>query len=823
MNDVTSALRTLRASPLVTGVAILSLALGIGANTAMFTIVDRLVLRALPVGEPERLVVLGDKDGQSYATNPIWEQVRDRSATLFDGAFAWSATRFNRAQSGEVDQIDGIWASGRIFEVLRVPAVLGRTFGVVDDRRGGGPDGAVAVISYDYWQRQYGGDAMVLGTAIVLNQTTFTIVGVTAPGFFGPEVGRTFDVIVPLGAEPLVRREESALDQRSWWWLTIMARLKQGQSMAAATTGLQAIQPQVRESTLPTNWAATDLVHYLEDKFQLREAASGISYLRTRYQRPLITIQVVVGLVLLIACGNIANLLLARTTARRHELSVRQALGASRWRLARQLFSESLLLAVAGAALGSIVAIFGGRLLVSELSTQSSRVFLDLGVDWRMLAFTTAIAMATALLFGVLPALRATRVQPIDAMKEQGRGNSSTARQLTLGQWLVVAQVALSLVLVVAAGLFVRTFSTLADLNLGFDQDRVVVAEVRSQRTGVDSTQRMALYDRLVSAAAAVPGVLNASASVVTPVGGSSWNNRASVRGGLPLGPRDSSAYMNLLTPGWFATYGTTFVAGRDFHAGDVRGAPLVAIVNQTFVKKFIGSSNPIGRTLHTTEGRFDTPIDVEIVGVVRDAVYLRLRDTIPATMYFPLAQQPSIGSDVSVSVRVGTGYPGALMKSLSAAINGAQANLSTSFRTLASQVHDALQQERLVAVLSAFFGGLALLLAALGLYGVTMYSVNMRRAELGIRMALGSPPTGVMGLVLRRVAWQVGVGIVAGTLIAWWLSRTIAALLYGLAPTDPLTMGGAALVLAVVGMAAGLGPARKAARLDPLAALREG
>ncbi|MEP7346529.1 MAG: FtsX-like permease family protein, partial [Gemmatimonadaceae bacterium] len=626
----------------------------------------------------------------------------------------------------------------------------------------------------------------------------------------------------PLGTEPLVRKEESALDRRSTWWLIVMARLKPGQTLASATVGLQALQPQIRSATLPDNWAAADLVHYLEDKFELQSAANGTSGLRARYQRPLVTIMVVVGLVLLIACGNIANLLLARATARRHELSVRQALGATRWRLARQLFAESLALSVTGAALGSAIAIWGSRLLVAELSTQTNRVFLDMGVDWRMLGFTSLIAMATALLFGVLPALRATRAQPIDAMKEQGRGNTGAGRHLNLGNWLVVAQVALSLVLVIAAGLFVRTFSSLSELKLGFDRDRVIIANVNAQRSGVDSAQRTALYERLVNAAGSVPGVLSASASMVTPVSGSRWNNRATVEGGLPLGPRDSSAYLNLLTPGWFATYGTRFLAGRDFSAGDVLSSPRVAIVNQAFVRRFIGTSSPLGRMIRTTEGRLDTTVHVQIVGLVEDAVYSRLRDTIPATMYFPLAQQNRVGSSVSISVRTGGANVGALVSQLSTAINGAQGSMSTSFRTLASQVQDSLTQERLVAVLSAFFGGLALLLAGLGLYGVTMYSVNMRRSELGIRMALGAAPSGVMTLVLRRVALQVGAGIIVGTLIAWWLSQAISALLFGLAPKDPSTIGGAVLVLAIVGVAAGWVPARRASRLDPVAALRE-
>jgi predicted permease len=819
MQDLRDAFRALKATPLVTTVAILSLALGIGANTAMFSIVDALVLRQLPVPEADRLVILtSEGDNQSW-TNPQWEEIRNRP-TLFGGATAWSTTRFNLASGGEANFVNGLWASGDFFEVMRVPAILGRTLTPADDRRDGGADGPVAVISYGYWQRAYGGDASVIGRPITLNDVVFTIVGVSAPGFFGAEVGRGFDVAVPLGAEALVRKAESFLDRRSVWWLTIMARLNPGQSVETATAAIQAVQPQIREATLPPNWRTEDLAEYLDGKFVMQDASSGTSFLRERYQRPLITIMAVVGLVLLIACGNIANLLLARATARRHELSVRTALGASRARLARQLLAESLLLSAAGAAAGTLIAVWGSRLLVAQLSTQTSRVVLETGIEWRMLLFTGAAAVLTALLFGVAPALRAARVQPIDALKEHGRGSERTGR-IGLAGGLVIAQVALSLMLVIGAGLFLRTFSSLTTLDAGFDRERVLVVNLNAQPTGAPAEQRGALFERMRDAVRTLPGVAEVAVSAVAPVSGMRWNDRIAIPG-IELPPDDQSAHFNMMTPRWFATYGTTLLAGREFDERDIAAAPRVIVVNEAFVRTYLKDRSVLGRTVMTSVGRDTSLHPHEIVGVVEDAVYQSLRDPVPPTMYVPLAQRSDVPSSMSLSVR-STGSPALLTRSVAAALTAVDPRVTLSFRTLADQVNAALIQERLVAMLSGFFGALALLLAGLGLYGVTQYSVNRRKPELGIRMALGNTPSGVLRLVFQRVAVQVGLGIAFGVLLSYWASSFIGGLVYGLPARDVPTMLGAVLVLGAVGVVAAWLPARRAARIDPVAVLREG
>jgi len=824
MHDIRLAVRTLRATPIVSAVAILSLALGIGANTAIFSLVNSLLLRSLPVRQPQQLVVLSDGSW----SNPIWEQVRARPQ-LFDGAFAWSAVRFNLASGGETEFVDGLWASGGMFEALGVPAMLGRTFTTADDVRGpsssraGGRDGAVAVISYAYWQRRFGGAADAIGRTLTVERMPFTVIGVTPPDFFGPEVGRTFDIAVPLGDEPLVRGPDSALDRRSTWWLSIMARLRPEQSIDSANAALRGVQPQIREATLP-DWSQKELGGYLKEAFTLTPAASGESGLRRRYERPLVIIMIVVALVLLIACANIANLLLARATARRHELSVRLALGASRWQLVRQLLTESAVLSGAGAALGVLFALWGSRLIVGQLSTATNIVFLDLSLDWRVLAFTIGVTAATALLFGTAPAFRAAGIAPMEAIKEHGRSAAGDAR-FGLANGLVVAQVALSVVLIVAAGLFVRTFTQLGSVHLGFDHERVLVVNVNAQRTQIAPADRLATFERVRERVRAVPGVAEAALSEITPVSGAGWNGRVDVSDTPTLNDRQSITFINGITPGWFATFGTPLVAGRLFNDRDRQGAPRVVVVNQAFARNFLNGANPIGHVVRSRGGFVNPEAPKEIVGVVADAVYRNLREPIPPTMYVPFEQMEDpmpTRPAVSVVVRAASGSPALLSRSIARAIAEVNPDLAITFRPLTDVVNASLTQERLVAMLSGFFGGLALLLAGLGLYGVTAYAVSRRRTEIGIRMALGAAPAGVVRLVLSRVSLLVGAGVIAGAGISLWASRFVGPLLFGLQPRDPATLVGAAVVLSTVGAIAGWLPARRASRIDPSEVLRD-
>jgi predicted permease len=816
-------------------VAVLSLALGIGANTAIFSIVNSLLLRALPVREPQQLALVTDDPNRGITswTNPIWEQIRQRR-DAFDGAFAWSTSRFNLSAGGETQFVDGIWASGGLFDTLGVTAMLGRTFTETDDARGGGPDGPVTVISYAFWQRRFGGAADAVGRTLNIERIPYTIVGVTPADFFGPDVGRAFDVAIPIGTEPLLRGKESALDEKWFWWLTVMVRLKPGQSVDAATATLRGLQPQIREGSLPDGPPGA-VGDYLKEKFTLVAAGTGNSGLRRRYERPLLTILVVVALVLLIACANIANLLLARATARRHEWSVRLALGAPRWRLARQLLTESLLLSGAGAALGVLIARWGSRLLVRQLSTQTTTVFLDLTLDWRVLAFTSAVTIVTAILFGTAPAFRAAAVAPIEALKEHGaasaRGASAARRYafvggLNLSSGLVVAQVALSLVLVVAAGLFMRTFGSLANLHLGFDRDRVLLVNINAQRTDIPPADRLATWARIRERVLAVPGVAAAAVSFVTPVSGNTWNNRIEVSGSVSLPERQRQSNFNAITPGWFTTFGTPVLAGRDFNEGDSKNAPPVIVVNQAFAKKFLNGANPIGHTVVLGVGSRAPSPPRQIVGLVADAVYRALREPVPATMYSPVAQfddrRAPPPASVSISVRSAAGSPALLARSVGGAIGDVNRDLALTFRLLSDQVNASLTQERVVAMLSGFFGALALLLAGLGLYGVTSYAVSRRRAEIGIRMALGAAPAGVVRLVLGRVTVLVAIGVLVGAGMSLWAAKFIETLLFGLAPRDPGTLAAGSVVLALVGALAGWLPAHRASRIDPAEVLRD-
>jgi predicted permease len=822
MHDLRLAIRTLRATPIITAVAILSLALGIGANTALFSLVDTLILRALPVREPQRLAIVTDRAPQAeWWTNPIWEAIRDKR--LFDAAFAWSTQQFDLAARGESRMVDGVYASGGIYDTLGVPAILGRTLRESDDRRGGGDDGPVVVLSYAFWQQQYGGAADAVGRTLILNGVPFTIVGVTGPDFFGPDIGRAADVTVPLGCEPLIRGKESFLDRRSTWWLTTMVRLAPSQTLESGTTLLRALQPQVREATRPPDWPANEQATYLKDPFTLLPGATGISLVRQRYERPLIAILIVVSLVLLVACANVANLLLARATARRQEWSIRIALGASRWRLVRLLLTESLLLSIVGAALGNVLARWGSRLLVQQLTNQASRVFLDLSIDGRVLAFTTAITILTALLFGTAPAFRAAGTAPSDALKKQSRGSVGEAR-VGVASGLVVVQVALSVVLVIAAGLFGRTFTGLANLQLGFDRDRVLLVAVSAVRTQTRPEDRLGLYERIHQAVVMMPGVARATLSLVSPVSGMIWNTRIQVSDSVELPERQRVANFNAIAPGWLQTYGTRLKAGRDLDERDTTAGPRVALVNEAFARKFLNGANPVGHTLQQVT--FTSTPPREIVGLVADAIYRNIREPVPPTIYVPLAQfdvrpQNPMPAQVTIALRPASGSPALLVHGAAAAILAANPDLSLTFRTLSDQVASSLAQERLVAMLSGFFAALALLLAGLGLYGVTSYAVTRRRTEIGIRMALGAAPGGVIRLVMARVSLLVGIGVVVGAGVSLWASKFVASLLYGLQPRDPATLIGAALVLSAVGALAGWLPAWRASRTDPAEVLR--
>ena len=810
--DLRYAVRLLRKTPVFTVAAIGTLALGIGANTTIFSLVQTMLLRPLPYQNPDQVVMVWEDRTAAGFPRSVpapgnyqdWRAMNRSFTDMAATAFAFA----NVTGDGTPEIVLGRRVTANFFSVLGVQPIVGRGFTESDDTSGA----RVVVISHALWHRRYAGAEEAIGRAMSIDRKPFTIVGVAPPGFFGPDVGRSVDVFVPLAFEPLLRGKESALDGRLVWWLSMMFRLRDGQTIDAATAALRAVQPQVRAETMPAERHSPDQGGYLETPMAFEPAMAGRSELRGRYQQPLTIVMAVVAATLLIACANIANLLLARAIARRHELSVRLALGASRLRLARQLFAESAMLTCLGALLGIAIAYWGTEALVAQLSTASDRVSLDLGLDWRVLGFTTAVAGGAALLFGAASALGLSGVSPYDAIQQQSRGVVGD-RRFALRGALVVVQVSLSLALVVAAGLFTRTLLTLTSRDAGFDRSSVLIASIDLQRDVAPGPAKVALVERVRRAAANLPGASHAAIAFTTPVFNRGWNTEIATTNPALTG-RLRMSWVNAVSPDYFSTFGIRLVAGRDFEPRDSVPNAQVAIVNQAFASRFLGA-NPLGQSFR--QGR--NPASFVVVGVVEDTVYRSLRSPMMPTMYLPF---DSVGGSVLMAVRAVSGPPWPMARDVARIVQREAPMASVTFRSLEQQVNDSLSQERLVASIAGFFGALALLLAGLGLYGVAAYSVNRRRAEIGIRMALGASPGGVIRLVLVRIAWMVAIGLAIGIAITVWAGKFVGSLLYGLEPRDTLTLVAAAATLAIVALLAGWLPARRASRIDPTIVLRE-
>jgi putative ABC transport system permease protein len=804
-HDVRAALRGLRKSPGFALITIGTLALGIGANTALFSIFSSLILRPLPVRDPARLAILTD-GSWSY---PIWKEIESRGA-LVDGTLAWARRTFDLSPGGQSDPVDGAYVSGQFFDVLGVAAHRGRVLRPADDGSGP-PDGPVAVISHRLWRARFAGSDAVLGQRLTVQRVPFTIVGVLPPGFFGPDVGRVADVMLPFAAEPLITGPESRLNAGGSWWLDIMVRLKPGQGVDAVNAALRVDQPRILQTS--TRGRVEPLT--------LEPAATGASGLRGRFEKPLLALVVAVGLVLLVACANIASLLLARALARRRELSVRLALGASRWRIARLLFIESLVVAAAGAALGLVFAKWSSALLVQQLSTWQRTVTLDLGLDWRVLAFTATLACLAAIAAGVAPVIGLRRVSPGAAIKDAGRGIAGD-RRFALRGALVVAQIGVSLALVVGAGLFLRTFAALHALPLGFEPAPRLVVEVDLQAAGGPLEARLQRVQRLRDAAAAIPGVHSAAAAANRLLtGGGSMTGLVGI-GDAPLERRRPLLWLNQTTPGWFTTMGMALRAGRDFDAGDRLGGGHVAIVNEAFVRQYLPGRPALGERVRL--GREGGPSHT-IVGVVSDTVYATAREDMPATFYTPMSQRESqfFWPSVVLTIEAEPGQRAAVERALVAALAHAEPKVGLVVGTFDQLVDATVAQERLVAMLAAFFGGLALLLAAVGLYGVVSHAVRARQAEIALRMTLGALPSTIVRLVFQRVGVLIAAGLALGIVGSLWAARFVEKLLFRLEARDPATLAAAIGVLVVVGVIAAWVPARRAARLDPVAVLREG
>ncbi len=804
--DVRFSVRLLKKAPFFTAVVILTLALGIGANTAIFSLIDAILLRSLPVRNPQELVEVS----HTSFTNPLWEQVRNQQ-DVFSGAFAWSVDRFNLSPSGMVRYASGLWVSGDFFRTLGLQPAAGRLLTTADDQRGCANR---AVLSYSYWQQHYGGTDAAIGSTISLDGHAFEVIGVAPAGFFGMDVGARFDIAVPLCASAAFDGPRSRLDGRSFWWLRVAARRKPGIGMAEVKARLATLSPTIFGAVVPPNWDVDSQNQFRKRTLVPVSADKGLSGLRIQYEQPLRVLMAVVGLVLLIASANIASLQMARAAARGREMAMRLALGASRLRLARQLMTECLLLSIAGALLGLWFARWGNTVLLRYLSTVHNTVFLDFSMDERVLGFTTAVAVVTALLFGVAPALWGTRTSLTMAIKETHASDRGIRGRLRL--WIVGSQVALSLVLLVTAGLLLHSFRNLAILDLGFDRNHVLLVSVTQPKSG---NRAEAAYEEIENRFRTLPGVVSAARSWNTPLGNMEWNTN--IDSDVPHPPQgdDALAYFNFVSDAYFGTLRMQLLAGRNFNQNDTASSTPVAVINETVARRFFPGLNPVGRTFRVEGEARKLEPPVQVVGVVKDAKYESVREDAFATVFRPLSQMSETGAS-HFEVRTPLSQT-AMVDAIRRVVAAVNRDASIEIHALATQVDDSMSRERLLAALAAFFGALALVLAMIGLYGTLSYLVTQRRVEFGIRMALGAPAKSILGLVMRDVLLLLLGGIAAGTCLALAATRLLGSLLFGLRPHDSATLAMSAILLAAVSLSAGYLAARRAATLDPLAALR--
>ena len=823
--DLRYGARLLRRNPAFTAVAILTLALGTGANTAMFQLVDAVRLRTLPVESPQELVEIriaetpNGRTGHFMGRRPLltfalWERIRTQQ-TGFSSVMSWSATTFDLAAGGEVRPADGLWVSGSFFRTLGVAAALGRVLTEADDQPGCAM--GAAVISYPFWQREFAGDRGVLGRTLLLDGHRVEVVGITPASFFGVEVGRTFDIAVPLCTERIIRGEQNALDRSDAWFLAAIGRLERGWSRDRASTQLAAISPGIFRETLPARYGPRDVRDYLGFRLAGFPASTGVSSLRRTYERPLWILLAATGVVLLIVCANLANLMLTRATAREREIAVRLAIGASRRRIVRQLLSEGVLIATIGAAAGLLLARWLSGLLVRLLSTGNSPLFVDLALDWRVFAFTAAVAALACLLFGLAPAVRATAESPASAMKPGARGASEGGERFALRRALVVAQVALSLVLVVGALLFVRTFRNLATVDGGFRADNVLVVTMDFQRAGVPEASRRALYTEVVERLRSVPGVIDAAEAFIVPISGSGWTDRILIGGAEQPG----IVNVNSVGPRYFRVLRTALAAGRDFTGGDTAASPRVAIVNETFARKYFARRSPLGQSFQIATPPGAPRPSYQIVGLAKDTKYRDLREEMTPIVHLAATQEANPDPALQVLLRLDVPASG-VSPAVTAVLRGTNPSIAVQFETLDHIVRESLVTERVMAALSGLFGILAMVIATVGLYGVMSYMVARRRVEIGIRIALGAGRAQTVRAIVREAATLVVLGLAAGIALALVSTRAAAALLYEVQPSDPATLIAAAAGLGAVATLASWIPAWRAARVDPTIALRQ-
>ena len=828
MSDLRLAIRGLRRSPLFATVAILSLALGIGANTAIFTLIDQILLRKLPVTAPEELVMLyqqgpnmGSNAGTRMHSYPLYQDLQKRAEPLGE-VLCRRLIDASISVDNQTERVAAEVVSGNYFTMLGVKPAVGRVFNSQEDDQiySGHP---VVVLSHTYWVNRFARDPNVVGKQIRVNDYPMTIVGVSAEGFVGLDPARSPQIRVPVLMKSVMMPDWTWLriENRRSRWVQVFARLKPGYTVESAQGPLQGLYQQIRgyEATLPaaSTWSSYDRDKFLkEGRLIVTSAALGFSGLRNDFSTALVVLMCMVGLVLLIACANVANLLIARGFMRQREIAVRLSLGSSRGRLVRQLLAESLLLSSIGGVLGLAVAFFLTRTLLTLVPSGSQPLLISPLPDPRILAFTVGLTFLTGIVFGLLPALRASRPDPWTTLKDTVGSIAGGGGSLFLRKGLVTAQVALSFLLLFGAGLFVKSLQNLKTTETGVELDNLVAFQLSPALNGYDNTRGQIFYQQLLDRLRSAPGVKSAALASVPILAGDEWDSSMAVEGHQPKDGEDMQAFMNALSPGYFETMKIPLLEGRDFRSSDAKQESTVAIVNRKFAEHFFKGQSAVGKRLGFGGGP-GTKLTIEIIGVAADSLYEGPREGVRRQVFIPVWGR----ADTVVYVRTQSASSSAYgvlrneVKQLDAAMPVYE------MKTVESQLDETLLTDRLIAMLSGGFGLLATLLASVGLYGVMAFVVARRRKELGIRLALGAQAGGVIWLVMREVLILLTIGLVIGIPAAMALAKFVATQLYGIQPRDPMIAGTTVAVLALVSIAAGLIPAHRASRIDPILALR--
>ena len=813
LRDARYAVRGFARSRAFTAMAVLTLALGIGANTAVFQLVDAVRLRSLPIQNPRELAELriaggnpgfGISNGRySSFTIPMWQEVR-RHHDPFSGIFAWREADVLVGKVTEAKHVNALEVSGDFFNVLGVAPWQGR---LIEPQDESSCELSKVVVSYPYWKSQMDGAPITAKTTIQAEGRSLQVLGVTPPSFTGIIVGDRFDLAYPTCTPPNLRPE--------MFLYTVMGRLKPGWTIDRASAYFDALSPGLFKDTAPPGYSSEAIRQYTSFRLAAYPAGAGVSALRDQYDTSLQLLLAITGLVLLIACANLANLMLARTSARQREMAIRMALGASRRRIATQLIIESGLLALSGAALGVALGQPLSRLLVASLNTSQSSIQLSIVIDWRVLLFAAAVAGLTCIVFGTLPAMRATSVDPISSLKSGERGTTGSRERFTMQRLMVVSQIAISMVLLVAALLFVRSYRNLITFDPGMRESGILMGFFGYPAGKIKPEDQAAYKRQLVEDVRSIPGIQNAAATTSTPLNGNSWTHAVRVDS------IEGDSKFNYASPTYFATMGIPLVSGRSFTAADTTGAPFVLIVNQTFVRKYLGSKSPIGQLVHVKPEPQYPERTYEIVGTIADTKYNDLRGTIPPIAFVPIDQYPVTAQGPGMAMMIAANDLPTAITAIRHKMEGEHPEMVMQFVDFQQNIQDNLVGDRMMAMLSGFFGLLAAILVVVGLYGVLAYLIAQRRNEIGIRIALGAHRWQVIALVMRDTALMLLAGTAVGLPLTLLAGRSAGSMLFGLQSYDPVTIGFAVALLVVIAVLASWLPARSAANLDPVAALR--